>query len=242
MPRFAEGDKGSDWNDYAKQHGDDAARKELARQVAQAKTEAAMTAERMTFLAHEREAEARNDPTTTADDEKAAQERGAAGELLRRAVTDSAEARAEAIDALVTSAGGQSRPAASVGATMDHTNADMLDEVKEQREQVLDGHNVSTTPEDVRDGWAVYRQPGLRRPGDQVVEGSAWWDDKMQLVGEAHENPSEREAMMATLGKRPAEGTRILVTADDARVFDRRAEQRTAQRQKAHGRGYDAEM
>ncbi len=144
VPSFGERDKGSDWNDYAQQHGDEAARKELERQVAQAKTEAAMNAERMMMLAREREAEARDDPTTSADDALVARERAAAHDLMGRAIAGGTEARAEATDALVANATGAPRPVAAVAATMDRTNAEQGDEIKEQRQAVLDGHNVST--------------------------------------------------------------------------------------------------
>lgn len=144
VPSFGERDKGSDWNDYAQQHGDEAARKELERQVAQAKTEAAMNAERMVMLAREREAEARDDPTTSADDALVARERAAAHDLMGRAIAGGTEARAEATDALVANATGAPRPVAAVAATMARTNAEQGDEIKEQRQAVLDGHNVST--------------------------------------------------------------------------------------------------
>ncbi len=147
VPSFGERDKGSDWNDYAQQHGDEAARKELERQVAQAKTEAAMNAERMMMLAREREAEVRDDPTTSADDALVARERAAAHDLMGRAIAGGTEARAEATDALVANATGAPRPVAAVAATMDRTNAGQGDEIKEQRQAVLDGHNNSTESE-----------------------------------------------------------------------------------------------
>ncbi|MDD4937222.1 MAG: zincin-like metallopeptidase domain-containing protein [Acidiphilium sp.] len=144
LPRFAEGEKGSDWNDYAAQHGDEAARKELARQMAEAKTEATMNAERMVYLAREREAEAVNDPTTSADDEAVARERGAAQALMGRAIAQSGEVRAQATDALAASANGQPRPVSAVTAGIDREIATMRDEVREERTHVLDGENVST--------------------------------------------------------------------------------------------------
>jgi len=147
VPSFADGDKGSDWNDYAQQHGDEAARKELERQVAQARTEAAMNAERMMVIAREREAEARNDPTTSADDALVAQERAAANDLMARAVAGGLKARAEARDALVANVTGAPRPVAAVNTTMGRTKAEQADELKEQRITVFDGQNVSTKPE-----------------------------------------------------------------------------------------------
>lgn len=148
VPRFDARDEGSDWNDYARQHGDETARKELSRQMAQARTEAAMTAERMTVLARAQEAEARNDPTTSADDAQVTRERTAAHGLMARAVAGSAEVRAEATDALVANVNGAGRPIAAVSATVARTTAEMQDDTKEARQHVLDGHNISTKPQE----------------------------------------------------------------------------------------------
>lgn len=147
VPPFRERDRGSDWNDYARQHGDDAARKELQKQVAQAKAEVAMNAERLMTLGREREAEARNDPTTSADDVFVAQERSSAHALIARAVAGSTHARAEATEALAGNAMGKPRPMAAVRSTLDRTAARQQDQIKEQRITVLDGHNVSSESE-----------------------------------------------------------------------------------------------
>lgn len=158
LPPFAEGEKGSDWNDYAATHGDDAARKELTRQMAEAKTEATMTAERMVYFAREREAEAINDPTTSDDDEVVARERGAAQALMGRAIAESGEVRAQATDALAASANGQPRPVAAVTAGIDREIATMRDEVREERTHVLDGN-----AERQADKAAQKSQPQARR-------------------------------------------------------------------------------
>lgn len=142
-PRFADNDKGSDWNDYAQQHGEDAARKALAAEMQKAKTEAAMTTERLMTLAREREMEARNDPTTSADDARVAGERAAAHDLMARAITGNQEVRAEAQDALA----GGARPLAAVKSTVERTNAELQDDVKEQRELVLHRPAEPAAPE-----------------------------------------------------------------------------------------------
>lgn len=133
-PQFAQNDKGTDWNDLEKSLGTDAARNVLATEMAKAKTEAAMAAERLISLARQREMEARNDPTTSADDAYIAGERSAASELMARAIAGSEEVRAEANDAVAT---GQSVAAAK--ATVERTTADLQDEVNEQRELVMHG-------------------------------------------------------------------------------------------------------
>jgi antirestriction protein ArdC/phage/plasmid primase-like uncharacterized protein len=133
-PQFAQDDKGTDWNDLEKSVGTDAARNVLATEMAKAKTEAAMAAERLMSLARQRDMEARNDPTTSADDARVASERAAASELMARAIAGSEEVRAEANDARAT---GQS--VAAFKATVERTTADLQDEVNEQRELVMHG-------------------------------------------------------------------------------------------------------
>lgn len=157
VPPFAKGDPGTDWNDYAQQHGDEAARKELERQVAQAKAEAVLNAERLMTLAREREAEARNDPTTSRDDALVAQERADANDLMARAVAGATDVRAAAKDALVAGATGKARPVAVALSSLAHTNEMQRDEVTEQRVTVHDGQNVST------DKQAAARAPTRRR-------------------------------------------------------------------------------
>lgn len=242
VPSFRDGDKGSDWNDYAQQHGDEAARKELERQVAQAKTEAAMNAERMMSLARERESEARDDPTTTADDAIVAQERAAAHDLMARAVAGSTEVRAEATDALVANATGAGRPMAAVAATLDRTNAENADEIKEQRQAILDGHNVSSESE--RYGaWHVERRAGDHRPTDRIVNGAEWWDDKRMLLQESNEDPRDLERALAALGPCPPEGERIRINEHGSRVVERQAvAQDTAKAARPRAKGQGAEL
>jgi len=239
VPRFAEDDRGSDWNDYAGQHGDEATRRELDRQIAQAKTEAAMNAERMMTLAREREAEAVNDPTTSADDAFVARERAAAHDLMGRAIAGGTEARAEATDALVANASGDGRPVAAVLSTMDRTNAEQGDEIKEQRQAVLDGHNVSSEAE--RAGWTVERRAGDHRPGDRIVSGDDWWDDKLMLLQESAESHGDLARGIAALGPRPSEGEPMRINEYGARVLERPARQQGASRE-ARQRGQDAEL
>jgi phage/plasmid primase-like uncharacterized protein len=147
LPRFAEGEQGSDWNDYAARHGDEAASKELARQMAEAKTEATMTAERMLYLAREREAAAVNDPTTSADGVQVARERNAAQELMGRAVVESGEVRTQATNALAASATGQAQPVGSALAGIDREIGEMRDTVQEERLHVPKGQDEMPTSE-----------------------------------------------------------------------------------------------
>lgn len=135
VPSFEASDKGSDWNDFAKTHGDDAARSALASEMAKAKTEAAMATERLMTLARQREMEARNDPTTSTDDARVAGERAAAHDLMARAIAGNEEVRGEANDALASGA----TSLAAVKSGVDRATADLQDEVNEQRELVLHG-------------------------------------------------------------------------------------------------------
>lgn len=145
IPPFSMTDKGTDWNDYAAQHGDDDAKKELEKRVAQAKAEAAIYYDRMMSLAREREAEARDNPNTTADDVFVAQERSAAQTLMSEAVAGNTRTRADAKDALT--ANGKSRASVAAVSNLARSNAKQDDDLKEQRQAVHDGHNVSSESE-----------------------------------------------------------------------------------------------
>ena len=157
LPPFKQGDKGTDWNDYAKEHGDKTAKQQMERQVAGAKTDAAMNAERLIFLAREREREASDDPSTSADNQRVAKERMEARTLMGKAISGSTEARAQAIDALVH---GPDSSATGVAA-QERTNATQTEEIKKQRQEIRDGQNVSTKPKD---------QPSRRRRVDYAAE------------------------------------------------------------------------
>lgn len=141
IPPFSMTDKGTDWNDYAAQHGDDDAKKELQKRVAQAKAEAAVNYDRMMSLAREREAEARDNPNTAADDVFVAQERSAAQTLMAEAAAGNIRTRADAKDALT--ANGKSTASVAAVSNLDRRNAIQGDELKEQRQAVHDGHNNS---------------------------------------------------------------------------------------------------
>jgi putative DNA primase/helicase len=136
-PQFAKGEKGSDWNDYAKANGEDAMRKHLAEQMAAAKMEATINAERLVTLARTRDMEARNDPTTSADDAMIAKERGKAADLLSTTAAQLGQVRSTANDGLVANHK-ETRPAATVKAALDRTNATMSDKAKDERQKVAD--------------------------------------------------------------------------------------------------------
>ncbi len=219
-PGFAATERGSDWNDYAQQHGDEAARREMERVVAQAKIECAMNADRMASLAREREAEARNDPTTSADDAFVASERAAAHGLIGRAVAGSAEVRAQATDALAANASGGVRPLAAAIDSLDRTNAEQADEIMEQRQAVQDGHNDSKDSERAA-AWSVERRAGDHRPTDRIVDGADWHRGQMMRLQERSESPQDLERAVAALGPRPAEGEMIRLNQYGARVVER---------------------
>ncbi|MDX7643852.1 zincin-like metallopeptidase domain-containing protein [Aeromonas caviae] len=137
VPQFKDGEKGSDWNDIAGSQGDEAARRMLAEQMAVAKRDAAITAERLTTLARTRDMEARNDPTTSADDAAVATERGHAAEVLAGAQSSLSEVRSMAADGVIGGTKGAPRSAAAVKAGVDRKTAAMHDRAKEEREEVL---------------------------------------------------------------------------------------------------------
>lgn len=136
-PQFNDGEKGSDWNDLAGSRGDEAARRMLTEQMAVAKRDAAITAERLTTLARTRDMEARNDPTTSADDAAVATERGHAAEVLAGAQSALSEVRSMAADGLTGNTKGATRSAAAVKAGIDRKTEAMHDRAKEEREEVL---------------------------------------------------------------------------------------------------------
>lgn len=136
-PQFKDGDKGSDWNDVAATQGDDAARRMLNEQMAVAKRDAAITAERLTTLARTRDMEARNDPTTSADDAAVSIERGHAADVMAGAQAMLGEVRSMAADSKAGGTKGAGRSASSAGAGIAHKVEAMHDKAKDERQDVL---------------------------------------------------------------------------------------------------------
>ena len=168
-PQFQPGEKGSDWNDRATDKGEEEARREFAAQMAVAKRDATINAERLTALAHEREQEARNDPTTSADDAAVAAERGKAADMIASAGEQLGNVRAAAADGKAASKGG--RPsAASVKASLDRKNADLQDDTKRERQDVQ--NNAQTVTSDgktvaTRQGVVIAEQRRIDIAGDK---------------------------------------------------------------------------
>lgn len=148
-PQFGKGEKGSDWNDYETQHGADAAGKHLREQMAVAKLQAQQNAERLLTLARTREQEARNDPTTSADDVAFAKEQRKSSEMLTMATERLGEVRAEARDAQ-TSDRRTARPVAVASATTTRTNEQLREQVKTERQGV---HNKPVDPSSREVPW-----------------------------------------------------------------------------------------
>lgn len=136
-PQFKDGDKGSDWNDLANTQGDEAARRMLNEQMAVAKRDAAITAERLTTLARTRDMEARNDPTTSADDAAVSIERGHAADVMAGAQAALGEVRSMAADGMSGGTKGAGRTASSVKAGISHKVEAMHDRANEERQDVL---------------------------------------------------------------------------------------------------------
>lgn len=148
VPKFKDGDKGSDWNDLATANGDEAARRMFGEEMAVAKRDAAVTAERLTTLARTRDMEARNDPTTSADDATVATERGHAAEVLASAQSQLGEVRSMAADG-VTGKGKGTGSAAAIKAGLSRKTEAMHDKASDEREHVLNH------PAQAADGAAV---------------------------------------------------------------------------------------
>ena len=127
VPEFAKNEKGTDWNDYAKQHGEEASRKELQHKVGEAKVESAKNINRLKYLANEREAKAVDDPTTNLDNRFVSQEREKVSEVRARAVSEANKvASLDSHEAL------------------DKENTTLRQKVEEQRRITHSGHNVSS--------------------------------------------------------------------------------------------------
>lgn len=137
-PAFPPGSMGSDWNDVALIGGDEVARRMLAEQMAVATRDAAITADRLTTLARERDMAARNDPTTSADDAKLALERGCAAETMAGAQSQLSAVRGMAADGMLGNDKG-ARAVAAVKAGMDRKTGAMHDQVKVERQEVQNG-------------------------------------------------------------------------------------------------------
>ena len=137
VPQFKDGDKGSDWNDVANAQGDAAASRMLNEQMAVAKRDAAITAERLTTLARTRDMEARNDPTTSADDAAVSIERGHAAEVMAGAQAMLGEVRSMAAESRTSGTKGAGRSAASVKAGISHKVEAMHDKANEERQDVM---------------------------------------------------------------------------------------------------------
>ncbi|MDE1475891.1 zincin-like metallopeptidase domain-containing protein [Xenorhabdus bovienii] len=141
VPHFKDGDKGSDWNDLTTTQGTEAARRMFGAQMAVAKHDAAITAERLTTLARTRDMDARNDPTTGADDATVATEREHAAEVMAGAQSQLSTVRSMAADGLTGNVK-EARSPVAVKAGIDRKIEAMHDKAKDERQDVLN-HAVS---------------------------------------------------------------------------------------------------
>lgn len=168
-PKFADGEKGSDWNDHEKLHGVDATRKHVQEQMAAAKLQAQQNAERLLTLARTREQEARNDPTTSADDTVFAKEQRKVAEMLTMATERLGEVRAEARDAK-TADPKVARPAAVVAATTTRTNEQLREQVKTERHEV---HNNAVDKKSHEVPWKELPESIRQVKADAIKAGRA---------------------------------------------------------------------
>lgn len=136
VPTFRADEKASDWNDLRAGRGEDAARKELGQQMAVAKRDAAVAAERLVTLARERDREARNDPTTSLDDAHIAAERGRAAGLIVSAAEQNSHIQAGAADGMLGTKGAKTAGAAAK-AGIDRKHESLRNTVKTERVEVL---------------------------------------------------------------------------------------------------------
>ncbi|MEX8139991.1 zincin-like metallopeptidase domain-containing protein [Acinetobacter baumannii] len=143
IPRFKEGEKGSDWNDLAANRGDKEAQRMLADEFIVAKHDAAIAVERMLSLARAREMEARDDPSTSADDAYIASERSHVAQVISEASTHENNMRTTIADGMVgTKRGAASRATSAVKANLTNKAGTMNEKIKAEREDVqFDGQS-----------------------------------------------------------------------------------------------------
>lgn len=158
-PQFKDGEKASDWNDLRGLKGDEEAGKLLAEQMAVAKRDAAIISERVTTLARTRDMEARNDPTTSADDAEVAAERGKAASMIVSAAEQNSQVRSASADAKVGVASKGTRPATTAKASIDRKTETLRDTAKRERQAVLSP--VQATEKEAKEQAA--KQPKPRR-------------------------------------------------------------------------------
>lgn len=126
-----EGIKGSDWNDYAAERGKEKAAADLKEKIEKAKAESSIATAKAKYYAHERIADAYDNPATAADNAFVAGERDKAQSEI-----GAATGRDDTIRANLSNA--------STSSLARHQQAGR-DQIKEQRMEVLDG--TSNSPE-----------------------------------------------------------------------------------------------
>ncbi|MDE9463082.1 zincin-like metallopeptidase domain-containing protein [Xenorhabdus bovienii] len=170
VPHFKDGDKGSDWNDLTTTQGTEAARRMFVAQMAVAKHDAAITAERLTTLARTRDMDARNDPTTGADDATVATEREHAAEVMAGAQSQLSTVRSMAADGLTGNVK-EARSPVAVKAGIDRKTEAMHDKAKDERQDVLN-HAVSDgTSMGVGSSWKTLSAPAKQAMIEAVKSG-----------------------------------------------------------------------
>ena len=134
VPKFDHDEKGSDWNDLAANRGDKIAQRMLADEFIVAKRDAAIAADRMISLARSREAEARNDPTTSADDAYISSERDHAADMIAGASRHVSNINMAIADGKISTKGVNNR--ASVNASIQSKSTSMNERIKAERQSV----------------------------------------------------------------------------------------------------------
>ena len=156
-PQFKAGEKASDWNDMRAMKGDEEARKLLAEQLAVAKRDAAIISERLTTLARTRDMEARNDPTTSADDAEVAAERGKAASMIVSAAEQNSQVRSASADGMLGGKG--ARPATAARAGIERKTETLRDTAKRERQDVLS----PAAEKEAKEKKQAAKQPRQRR-------------------------------------------------------------------------------
>lgn len=155
VPDFTDSTKGSDWNDFAAEHGIDKAQQVIKERIEQAKAEVVIAAAKMRHFAHERIADAVDNPATSVDNNYVALERDRAQSEINAATGREDNVRSGLVN--VTASRNRTSRHVDMSGTARQQQT-IRDEIKEQRINVLDGTSNSTE-----------QDSGVKRAYDRVL-------------------------------------------------------------------------
>jgi len=115
-PDFSKEDKGSDWNDYLAEKGEEATKRHFAEQMAAARVQATLAAQKIASLADEHLADLQNDSGVSKDDEAIAKARSENAHALVFASAQLDEVYGKTAQALAMERATETAPSSSIDA------------------------------------------------------------------------------------------------------------------------------